>query len=42
MTHASNGPRSHDRLIAPSKTRRTVIRSHTARSLSATATHAAP
>jgi hypothetical protein len=42
MTHAWNGPRSHDRLIAQSKTRRPVIRSHTARSLSATATQAAP
>jgi hypothetical protein len=42
MTHGWNGPRSHDRLTPPSKTRRTVIRSHTARSLSATATQAAP
>ena len=42
MTHAWNGLRSHDRLIAAFKTGRTVIRSHTARSLSATATHAAP
>ena len=35
MTHGWNGARSHDRLIPPSKTRRTVIWSHTARSLSA-------
>ena len=42
MTNAWNGPRSHDRLIAPSKTKHTVIQSHTARSLSATATQAAP
>jgi hypothetical protein len=42
MMRAWNGQRSHDRPATPSKTRHTVIRSHPARSLSATATQAAP